>query len=104
MTDKLNNLEEDLKFMGITPAELARRSEVSAPTITRIINNPNYNPGIETVEKIKKCLSKKQVDVGQTIALRTLNDQIENLKADNKWLREKLDQCQTQLDELIKKL
>lgn len=97
MVDKLNNLEQELKLMGISPAELARRSHVSAPTISRIINEPDYNPGIEIVDKIKRCLLHEQVEVSQTLIQKTLNNQIDELKADKKRL-------QNQLDELIKKL
>ena len=51
--DRIKNLME---AKGMTNQELASKCGISAMTIGRILNNPDYNPTTDTVEKIAEAL------------------------------------------------
>lgn len=97
---KLNDL---LKMKGISPYELAKRADLSAMSIWRILNGETKSPRPQNIEKIAEALGIpvenliKSTDCEESIDVELLSDAVTTPKADELQTAEYLD-----LGELIK--
>ena len=56
-------LKQLLKDKNISMGKLARMSDVSFSTISRICNDPTYSPTLNTLERIAKALQVSVSDL-----------------------------------------
>jgi transcriptional regulator with XRE-family HTH domain len=56
-------LKEVLQEKGMSMSMLSHKSEVSFSTISRIINDRNYSPTLNTLEKLAKALNVEISDL-----------------------------------------
>ena len=59
LKETLKALRETRQAMGITLDELAERSGIAKPNLSRLENNPNPNPTIETLNRYAEALGKE---------------------------------------------
>lgn len=60
-------LKEVLKEKNISMSQLSHKSFVSFSTISRIINDKNYSPTLNTLERIAKALKVEISDLYEVV-------------------------------------
>lgn len=59
----LRELRELMILSELWMSEISKKSKVSESTLSRIMNDPNYDPKFSTVNKIKKAVTQHLLDL-----------------------------------------